>query len=237
MYSLLDWDSKLLGLRTARIDSANLDQQQLTRVLQELHSQAIQLVYWQVAADDHISNEAAVSAVGQLVDYKRTYAALVSDLDLDASDLSEVESYPVGEADPLLLQMAFDIATESRFGLDPKLSLEQQNAIYAEWMHNSCRRKVADEVLVIKRDNQAAAVVTLKEVDGRSDISLLAVHQDYRGQGLGHKVVRAGQAYAKQQGYEQCQVVTQQTNQAACGLYEACGYQLEKLDHFYHFWL
>jgi dTDP-4-amino-4,6-dideoxy-D-galactose acyltransferase len=54
---------------------------------------------------------------------------------------------------------------------------------------------------------------------------------------LGLHLVCAAQAKFIEAGYRIGQVVTQLDNVAACRLYEKCGYHLEKLENFYHFWL
>ena len=80
-------------------------------------------------------------------------------------------------------------------------------------------------------------MITVGEKNDRGDIGLLAVHENYRGQRLGMKLVRAAQAYFIDQGYQFSQVVTQVENAAACKLYEKCDYVKESIVNFYHFWL
>ena len=39
------------------------------------------------------------------------------------------------------------------------------------------------------------------------------------------------------QGCQECQVVTQRANRRSCRLYARCGYRVEQVQRFYHFWL
>jgi dTDP-4-amino-4,6-dideoxy-D-galactose acyltransferase len=80
-------------------------------------------------------------------------------------------------------------------------------------------------------------MVTLGEKEKRADIGLIAVNTNYRGKKIGETLVRASQMWSIEQGYKFAQVVTQGSNAAACSLYKKCGYALEKVEFFYHFWL
>jgi dTDP-4-amino-4,6-dideoxy-D-galactose acyltransferase len=80
-------------------------------------------------------------------------------------------------------------------------------------------------------------MATLGDKNERGDIGLLAVAADKRGQGLGIQIVNGALQEFKAKGYELAQVVTQQDNIPACRLYERCGFTVEKVENFYHFWL
>lgn len=80
-------------------------------------------------------------------------------------------------------------------------------------------------------------MVTLGVKNGRGDIGLFAVDPSMRRRNLGVALVRAAQEWTRRKGLRFAQVVTQGKNIAACRLYEKCGYRIEKVDFFYHFWL
>ena len=69
------------------------------------------------------------------------------------------------------------------------------------------------------------------------DIGLIAVNRNYRGKRFGEMLVRHAQYWFINNGYNIGQVVTQGTNIPACNLYKKCGYSVEKVEYFYHFWL
>ena len=236
-FQVLTWDTEKLGIKTAKILPARLDSAVLAEQLAQLKSQGIQLVYWASESTDEASQQAAKQARGILVDYKLTYCCDLKMLDPAPSHNRGVESYDQQFPDQQLEKLAVEIGKYSRFGQDPHLTASQMEAIYKEWILNSTKRIVATEVLVIKDKEKIIGMVTLAEKAKRGDISLIAVDSDYRGQQLGKRLVRAAQLAFIQAGYTSSQVVTQQTNIAACHLYESCGYRQEKLEHFYHFWL
>jgi len=236
-YQVLDWDSEILGVKTAKILPERLVVSELASLLSTLQAQKIQLVFWASAADDVPSQQAAQEFSGFLADQKVTYWVDLANHVMADIDLSEVESYTETVATPELHQLAFEIAAFSRFGTDPRILPEKMRQIYKTWIENSVKRQVAKEVLVIKQHGKVVGMTTLGEKNGRGDIGLLAVDPDCRGMKLGTKLVAASQRWCVQQGYRWGQVVTQLTNPTACKLYEKGGYRVDKVEHFYHFWL
>lgn len=236
-YELLDWDTKILGVATAKILPAKLTSNQLKKILHELQTHNINLVYWASDSEDQVSQQAATEAKGFLADRKVTYWLDLTHFTVPDYDASRIESYLDQRPIHDLQELAIAVGLESRFKMDPKISFRQLEAVYHTWLENSIKRKIAKEVLVIRKGQRIVAMTTLGEKNGRGDIGLLAVNPDYRGQQLGKLLVHASQRWCKDQGYSHAQVVTQKANAAACKLYESCGYKLEKIEHFYHFWL
>ncbi|MCG6533248.1 MAG: GNAT family N-acetyltransferase, partial [Syntrophales bacterium LBB04] len=69
------------------------------------------------------------------------------------------------------------------------------------------------------------------------DIGLFAVDAAMRRKNLGVSLVHTAQEWAHRRGLKSAQVVTQEKNVAACRLYEKCGYRIDKVEFFYHFWI
>jgi dTDP-4-amino-4,6-dideoxy-D-galactose acyltransferase len=148
-----------------------------------------------------------------------------------------IESYPHQDPDETLLQLGYLAGLYSRFKADSNITEEQFKKVYSLWMNNSTNRKIAQEVFVIEKQNKHIAMITLGEKNNCGDIGLLAVDPQFHGQQLGTKLVQAAQLWALNKGFKFGQVVTQQTNLPACALYEKCGYSIENIENFYHFWL
>lgn len=236
-YQLLDWDTEILGIKTAKIIPEKLTETQLTEILFELKQQDVRLVFWCSDSDDQITQHAAEKHQAFLADEKVTYLMDLTNFVEQNIDISDVVAYENNIADDQLKKLALFVGLNSRFGLDPKITLDRCKKVYETWLDNSVKKNIAKEVLVIRRDNKIVGFVTLGEKNGRGDIGLIAVDENYRGQQLATKLVYAAQLWCKQQGYKTAQVVTQKTNVAACKLYEKNGYHLEKVENFYHLWL
>ncbi len=152
-------------------------------------------------------------------------------------DRTQIEEYPNTAPNKQLEALAIESGLYSRFNTDPKITRQNFEKIYKLWIYNSATRDNAKTVLIIKRDQKIVGMVTLGEKNDRGDIGLLAVDPSYRGMGLGKILVYAAQDWCVTQGYQTGQVVTQKTNIPAAKLYENCGYKVEKIENFYHFWL
>ncbi len=236
-YQLLDWDTQILGVPTAKIIPARLTVEKLNETLQELKKQKVALVYWASDSLDQASQQAAAELNGTLTDQKVTYYIDLHNFVKDQFDLSAIESYTEELPNDDLKQLAMSIGVLSRFGKDSKISYEQLEKVYTTWLENSTKRKIAEEVLVIRKHDKIIGMTTLAEKNKRGDIGLLAVDPDNRGQQLGMTLVRASQRWCVESGHQFGQVVTQKDNIGACKLYEKCGYKIDTIEYFYHFWL
>lgn len=229
-YSILDWDTKHFGFKTARLHHPN----NLQDTLRLLRAEGVALAYLFLAAEDKRAQQEALQAGGVLVDEKRTYAGEIQKIAAQ-TPAQEVEAYQ-GEARPDLLALAVESGRYSRFRVDPRFPVECFTRLYHEWMINSLKGEIAEKVFVVRRGAQITGMVTLDQRPGRANIGIIAVAESERGKGLGKALVGAGARWALTQNLSQGQVLTQGANQEACRLYERCGYSLEKTELVYHFW-
>lgn len=231
--TLLAWDSEQFGFNVAKILPASLDKNALAECLNELKKQQVKLVYWVIDQQDALANLAARECGGLLVDHKMTYATkLTKTYNKDA-----IESYPQTLPNHELLQLAYLSGKYSRFRADNHITEQQFQKIYGAWITNSTLRHNAQDVLVVKEDGKIVGMITLGEKNSRGDIGLLAVAENAHGKGYGTLLVNSALSYFHEKNYPIAQVVTQQTNIPACKLYEKCGFHIDKIEHFYHFWL
>jgi len=236
---LLTWDSHILGISVAKIICPKLNSKELYHSLQKLKEKGIQLVYWCIDSHDSSAQHAASFCRGFLADEKITY---IQELKKKYVPLSfpyqDVEGYGSTQANSELERIAIEISKSSRFRNDPKLTTEQTHQLYKHWINNACQKIVANIVLVIKNNtHHIIGMITIDEKQGRADLSLVGVHPAHQGQGIGKRLVCAATDWSLQHNYEICQVVTQKTNLKAQKLYESCGFNEEKREYFYHFWL
>lgn len=232
----LDWDSDVLGIKVARLTAAQFSTDNLRLVLTDLAKQGAKLVYWASASNCQTSQQAAAALNGLLADRKVTYLCHLADLNEDRHLLHTVEEYQAELPDNALIKLAYLSGCYSRFRTDKQLTQAQFEKIYRIWITNSVNKQIAEKVLVIKKANDLAGMITLGEKQGRGDIGLLAVSEQYQGMKIGAALIIAAQAHFAQR-YQWSQVVTQIDNIPACRLYERCGYHIEKVENFYHFWL
>lgn len=236
-WQILDFDSKILGFKVARILSARLAVDELVAIIAVMRAAAIRLVYWQTDSADQTTQDAAKKAGGFLASRQVTYLIDLATLNKSQLQTPMVSVYTADAATPELEQLALQAGNYSRFRTDPRFPDAAFHAIYRSWIANSCNKTLASAVQVVKVAKQIVGLVTLGEKNQRGDIGLLAVHAAYRGRHFGEALVKSAQAYFIEQGYRYSQVVTQEANLPACKLYAKCGYHPEKIDNYYHLWL
>jgi dTDP-4-amino-4,6-dideoxy-D-galactose acyltransferase len=233
----LQWDTNFFGFSVARITNPRANPDQLQQAVRQMQQQGIRLAYWfadQPTAEMHAS---ALSLGAALVDQKLTFVASTIDLpDADFPAMPRVAQYHDGMSIDDLKQLAVDSGVYSRFVVDANFPRNVARALFEEWIVRSLNKTVADEVLVIPQDSSIAGMVTLSHSGPRAVIGLLAVDARFRGQGLGGTLVRAALNWAREHGFPEIQVVTQDANVAARHLYVKSGFQLEKSEACYHFW-
>jgi dTDP-4-amino-4,6-dideoxy-D-galactose acyltransferase len=236
----LDWDTKQLGVSTARITLSDtlLNPAMLREILKNARDQGLNLIYLVIPSAEKEMINTAKNLGGILVDHKITYLIDLKTKAIDANK-NTIETYTETLPSPELIALAFESGKYSRFRVDPNITEKQFEDIYRQWITNSVNHTVADDVLVIRDSDtkKILGMVTVGEKNQRGDIGLLAVDKDARGKNIGTKLVQAAQSYFTQKNYLQSQVVTQQDNIPACKLYEKCGYHIEKIEYFFHFWL
>lgn len=235
LFQFLTWDSQFFGLKVVRILLPAAEPGVLASLLQNLTQQEVQLAYWFIAPHDEVSNQAALSHQGLLVDKKITYARQLP-----------LETFPVSpfvhlytETDPTkeLIELSLISGQYSRFKVDPHLSPEDFARLYREWMVNSTQKKIADQVWVYEKNDTMMGMVTLGKKGMIGQIGLLAVHPAYWGQSIGQSLIRCAFEQFNRWGIRSIEVVTQQANQRASRFYEHCGFRMDNFEHVYHFWL
>jgi len=236
-YTILPFDTKLFGFNVAKILSPRLESIELQKLLMQLAAQDVRLVYWQADSVDEVTQQAAKQCQGFLGSQQITYAINLQDLPNHPIIHEDVEIYQEHEVTSDLENLALQAGTYSHFRIDPKFPYNLFVKLFNKWIYNSLNGEIADNVMVVKRGNKIAGMLTNAKKNGRGDIGLLAVYAEYRGQDIGTHLVRAAQRYWYDSGLTAGQVVTQVANKAARGLYEKCGFKPEKIENFYHFWL
>ncbi|HID71694.1 MAG TPA: GNAT family N-acetyltransferase [Thermoplasmata archaeon] len=237
-YELLAWDTNFFGFPVAKIVRPRLVEEELKSILEELKSREVSLVYWPSDSKDKESQLAAKRCGGFLADRKMTYVTELKEKYLgEMAFLTGVEEYKKDETTEDLNHLALLSGIYSRYNLDPKISQRQFEDLYKIWIEKSVKKKIADAVLVIRVGKRIVGMITLCEKNKRGDIGLLAVDVPVRRKGFGTALVRAAQAWFVNKNYKIGQVVTQERNMPARKLYEKCGYRVEKIENFYHFWL
>ena len=238
-FQILSWDSEFFGYKVGRILPFRLTPEELKRTLVSLKNENVTLVYWPSDPNDSGSQEAVREMDGFLADKKTTY---VIDLEHIRKQLIEepiigIKEYVSMETNDELYDLAIQSGIFSRYNVDPNIGKEHFEKLYKLWILKSVNKTLAEKVFVSMDKDNIGGMVTVGMKNGRGDIGLIAVNERMRGKNVGVNLTRSAQKWAIGKGCRYAQVVTQGDNLAACKLYEKCGYHVESIVNFFHFWI
>jgi GNAT superfamily N-acetyltransferase len=121
----------------------------------------------------------------------------------------------------------------TRFYADPTLDDERCDDLYAEWTRSLCAGG-ADVVLVVEKDDLPVGYVTVSKDGDTSEIGLVAVAADYRGQHLGTVLVNGAIDWSASHDAKTITVVTQGRNTGALRTFEGCGFRVANTSVWMH---
>ncbi|MBF0225758.1 MAG: GNAT family N-acetyltransferase [Desulfobacterales bacterium] len=232
-YKILEWDTNFFGFKVAQIIPPILDTEQLQAVLACLRNKSVKLAYFPSEKDMSIKFDSNIASC--LVDEKTTF--IIGIKNIEFTNTSIVNPYNSNILNKDLMSLAIQSGEYSRFCIDVNIPKPKFVELYTIWMERSIKKEIADEVLVIKEGSKIVGMITLGNTNGRANIGLIAVDKNFRGRHYGQELIIAAKMWSNKNGYEYCQVVTQGKNIPACNFYKKCGFYIEKIEYYYHFWL
>ncbi len=235
---MLPWDSEFFGYGVARIMRSETSLEELSRILELLKQIRVRLVYWPSSQLVPEHESVLERFDGRMVDVKTTFAMKLSGHEFHAPNSSfRVDSYRAGAASPGLIALAIQAGEHSRFAVDPQIPRIKFEELYKIWIEKSVARTRAADVLVARRADDIAGVITVGKEGTKGQIGLVAVDRLWRGRTAGETLICAALDWFVRNGQATAQVVTQGSNLAALRLYSKCGFSIEKQEYYYHFWL
>ena len=165
----------------------------------------------------------------------------------------KIEKYKINLPNSYLIQSAKATDAESvermaqdsfkdyfgHYHADPYLNKLDSDAVYSSWAKNSCNKKeLADEVIIIKKNNEFAAFATLKNMTKTSfEGVLFGVSPNHQGKGLHLNLMQASQNWGVNNQKLNFVTSTQITNVTVQKNW--CRVGMEPLNSFYtyHLWL
>lgn len=238
VYRYSDFDSKILGLKTGKVDyffpdhaDSSLLAQELSRSFKE---DGLEYVTVRLSGQDLNKIHSLEECGFKLVDGFLILLRGVEDLKLD--NLTSIEVREATEKDvPLLQERVAPTFLSSRFFKDPLISKKSAVLMHQKWIENSISKQVAEHVLVACIENNPVGFITL-EVDRDIEefcgikmghIPLIGTDPKYRGRHLGLQLTKAAlEGWFKDQKVDYVRIETQLNNIPATRTYEAAGFRL-----------
>ena len=227
MIEPLIWDSNFFHLKIGRILPGSFD-----KVIFQEEKKHYDLIY--IFEDSYNLN--AINKISELsippIDIKLTYTKKI----INAIDIPEIYNYTLPSVNEQLLKLSFAAGQYSRFNLDKNFNTTQYEALYQQWITASVQKENADFILVSNNQAHPTGFITLIDKQTYIQIGLLAVDSNFRGSGIGQKLIQKAIFTAFCSNFKTIKVTTQKQNSSACRLYEQCGFAVESSIHVYHYW-
>ncbi len=234
----LDWDTDNFGFRVGALWNFAADDSLLHASLKEARSEGYKLVYVSLPTDKELAPAILEQFGGELAVRRRQYGRSLVSPDTAVLPNVTVTSQPVGPATERLRELVLTAGQFSRFAQDPRFPRPLFEKLYSVWIDRSCRRELAQNVLVARNGSEKiAGLITTVASEGVGHIGLIAVDEQAHGGGFGTALMQSAEAWMLEQGATRSEVVTQATNTVACRFFEHGGYEIEREFHIYHFWL
>ncbi len=221
----LDWDSKLLGLRTGRVT-------EMVQLGDSHPSYETLTHHFEKQGYDYVTARRPLGEWPRLQSLEAAGFRIVDGMTTMTKRLEPAEYEATGArltvTDDAMRVAAVALASfkGTRYHNDPILTNEQSQRIHWEWAKNSCLGINAKAVWIIEGGGQVQGFVACKVVGSSGIIDLIAVSPDAAGQGVGRRLVTQACHYATGQGCRDLTVQTQTDNYPAFRLYTRCGFEV-----------
>ena len=216
---MMSWDTEFFGIRTGRATS-------LDGLGEWAVANTVGLMCLLVDADNPAEIQRAEETGYRFMDVRVTLSRPTIPI---ANDCRVAQEDDVGK----LVAIARTAFPLTRFYADPSLDDGRCGDLYAEWTRSLCVG-AADAVLVAEADGLVVGYVTVNVDDDTSEIGLIAVADDWRGQGVGTRLVLAAVDFAHSRGGRLMTVVTQGRNVGALRTFEGCGFRVTNTSLWFH---
>lgn len=235
--NFLEWDSNFFSLNVYRLNNFDKGNNNFQKELEDFALlNDVDLIYFE---SDQIINDLFINSKilkANLVDTKTTFKKKADVKELDSKFIKLTHEIEIDRYIDKVISLAYQSAKYSRFKVDTNFAKHDYKKLYKEWILNSLNKKIANEILFYKIDDDIAGLLTLGNKNETGDIGIVAVDDKYRGQGIAKTMMIAAENWFVENNIKTIQVVTQGNNMPAIALYKSCGYNISKQKYFYHIW-
>lgn len=226
----MSWDSHCFGYKVGEIIASAAD---LEQSLEQAYQENYKLLYLKTQPENQIINDLAQKLQGILVDEKITFSQATPENVPD----SKATLYQADTMHPQLLNLALQSGEYSRFRVDKNFKNKEYEKLYTAWIENSIRKEIAQEVIIYKKEIEIVGLLTLSICQPKARVGLLSVDRQHQQQGIGKNLIYKAFEIAKKAQATDLEIVMQKANTKACLFYERVGFEIEKIENIYHFWL
>lgn len=229
MITIAQWDTDNLGLKIGNLTfETEISAQSISEARLEAKAEGYDLLYIKGV---HIPTEFLCDNLA-LIDEKTIYIQQKKESFKYNSCTVSALNTNLSED---LLQLAYESGKYSRYNLDKNFPPSTFPTLYKQWIVNSLKGEIADDVLVVQKDGKSIGLLTYQVVKNVYVIGLVAISPQYAGKGIGTCLMQSFLSNVKTG--SEIEVATQRQNSIACHFYEKNGFNVKSTTNIYHFWI
>lgn len=230
----LEWDSNFFGIKTGKLNCADIQGDEVITCIKTINNSKFQLVYIFTPHHSNVLKEEIFKAGGKLYDEKVTYSINLSGFSPACSEF--IHSCKGVEMDKDLETLAIESGAFSRFCTDPKIPRKKFEDLYRLWMKNSLNGTFAKDVFAYEENGKRLGMVSIDIRKGEGWIGIIAVNEVFRGRAIGKLLMHAAIQFCKENNLSILNVQTQMENTGSCAFYEKIGFHIRSIEDVYHLW-
>ena len=232
----LQWDSDFFGLSVASLDGGHLQAETSKVAFDWCIKEKIRCLYFLANGRDSQTLQYAYKAGFKFVDVR-------VEMEFDFRNLQKthapsLEIKPVTKVVELgcIQTLARKSHTDSRFFKDLNFDRIKCEKLYEEWIDRDFEKGNVLGFFPDDRENIKGYITFTMESSDVARIGLIALEDQFRGQGVGAELLNITIAMSKKLKTKKLIVVTQATNTSALRLYEKAGFRISDTKIWFHKW-
>jgi|SRR3989344_17162 len=228
----LDWDSEILSKKIYRIQSIKLEDMNKSELIKKF----LDVIKSNFKIDCLIYKTEFTNF--QLIELLQKNNFIIIgipvrlDIDLNQIDLLNKDGYNSDfisdfrkEDVELLAGIARDSFLHAYRYNDKNLDKNKVDDLYGSWIRNSCMSR-ADKVFVYLVNDAPEGFIACNLKNGYGLIDLISVSKDFRGKGIGEKLVLHSLLWFKNKGLSKVEVNTEGTNYSSLRIYQKNSFKI-----------
>lgn len=230
-FQIQDWDTNFFGFKVVKVLDDFLAVETELK-LKSFYEDVVELIYY-TAENPNFKNFNNSFYDINLVSTRVPIIKKITNVTKIHPKISLYNELP---PDKNLIALACLGGKQSRFGMDQRISEKVFNDIFKNWITNSIKKVIADEVLVYKEDDVIVGFATIKAEGDKGYAPIIAVDRSFHGKGVSVALSRAIEIRLMEYGCDCVIGATQEINKKALASFEKFGYELQTSEYVYHLW-
>ena len=232
----LQWDSDFFGLPVASLDGGHLLAENSKVVFDWCRKEKIRCLYFLADGTDSHTLRCAYNSGFQFIDVRVEMEYDLSNV--PQTEIPSLEIKPVTKKEQLndILVLARKSHTDARFFKDLNFDRIKCEKLYEEWIDRDFEKGNVLGFFPDDRENIKGYITFTMESSDVARIGLIAMEDQFRGQGVGSELLNITIAMSKKLKTKKLIVVTQATNTSALRLYEKAGFRISDTKIWFHKW-